>query len=224
MRTAASPASTEGRRGVREVVSGYDEQGYIAMDTGRGEARQLFAQGKVAFYDDAVVAKGPGRQQRRGPRRGRQRLLGHGPPRPEGRRQTQSTMWGHMLVTFKNSEYQEQAAELAKTLSERRGGPGLLQEQRHAPVTKSAAELDEGEERRIPERASSPPPPPPAWRDRPHGQRQRVKSVITEELQYALLGQKTAEQAVSDMAARLGGPVKPICYPQQPEQAQPRSY
>ena len=30
-----------------------------------------------------------------------------------------------------------------------------------------------------------------------------VKSVITEELQYALLGQKTAEQAVSDMAARL---------------------
>ena len=31
-----------------------------------------------------------------------------------------------------------------------------------------------------------------------------VKTVITEELQYALLGQKTAEQAVADMAARLG--------------------
>lgn len=30
-----------------------------------------------------------------------------------------------------------------------------------------------------------------------------VKTVITEELQYALLGQKTAEQAVADMAARL---------------------
>ena len=30
-----------------------------------------------------------------------------------------------------------------------------------------------------------------------------IKTVITEELQYALLGQKTAEQAVADMAARL---------------------
>ena len=30
-----------------------------------------------------------------------------------------------------------------------------------------------------------------------------IKTIITEELQYALLGQKTAEQAVADMAARL---------------------
>ena len=30
-----------------------------------------------------------------------------------------------------------------------------------------------------------------------------IKSVITEELQFALLGQKTAEQAVADMASRL---------------------
>ena len=36
---------------------GLMEKGCIAMDTGRGEARQLFAQGKVAFYDDAVDRK-----------------------------------------------------------------------------------------------------------------------------------------------------------------------
>ena len=30
-----------------------------------------------------------------------------------------------------------------------------------------------------------------------------IKSVIAEELQFALLGQKTAEQAVADMASRL---------------------
>lgn len=30
-----------------------------------------------------------------------------------------------------------------------------------------------------------------------------VKTIITEELQYALLGQKTAEQTVKDMAARI---------------------
>ena len=30
-----------------------------------------------------------------------------------------------------------------------------------------------------------------------------VKSIITEELQYALLGQKDAAQAIKDMAARL---------------------
>ena len=33
-----------------------------------------------------------------------------------------------------------------------------------------------------------------------------IKSIITEELQYALLGQKTAEQAVKDMAARMNAP------------------
>ncbi len=33
------------------------DKGYIAMDTGRGDSRQLFAQGKIAFYDDAVVPR-----------------------------------------------------------------------------------------------------------------------------------------------------------------------
>ena len=44
-----------------ECVKWYQDmlaKGYIAMDTGRSEARQMFAQGKIAFYDDAVVAKG----------------------------------------------------------------------------------------------------------------------------------------------------------------------
>lgn len=92
------------------------EKGYIAMDTGRGEARQLFAQGKVAFYDDAVVAKGQAVNNGVAP----EDVVNvcSAMPRPVLKQgdAPQSTMWGHMLVAFKDSQHQAEAAELAKTL------------------------------------------------------------------------------------------------------------
>lgn len=179
------------------------ENGYIAMDTGRGEARQLFAQGKVAFYDDAVVAKG--------------QAVGNGvapedvvnvcsamerPVLKEGDA-PQSTMWGHMLVIFKDSEYKEAAAELAKTLVSDEIALDYFTNNGMPPVTKSAAESEEvkndaylngflksTETARLEETARM-------------ANANEIKTIITEELQFALLGQKDAEQAVADMAARM---------------------
>ena len=179
------------------------EKGYIAMDTGRGEARQLFAQGKVAFYDDAVLAKGQAVSNGVDPDEVVNVCSAMNRPVLNEGDQPQSTMWGHMLVVFKDSEYKEQAAELAQTLVSDEVAMDYFTNNGMPPVTKSAAALDEVKNdaylngfleststARLEETARM-------------ANANEVKTIITEELQYALLGQKTAEQAVSDMAVRL---------------------
>lgn len=182
---------------------GLMEKGYIAMDTGRGEARQSFAQGKVAFYDDAVVAKGQAVNNGVAPDDVVRVCSAMERPVLNAGDDPQSTMWGHMLVVFKNSEHKEQAAELAKTLVSNEVALDYFTNNGMPPVTKEAAKLDEVTSdaylsgfmnstatARLEETARL-------------TNASEIKSIITEELQYALLNQKTAEQAVADMAARL---------------------
>lgn len=182
---------------------GLMEKGYIAMDTGRGEARQSFAQGKVAFYDDAVIAKGQAVNNGVAPEDVVKVCSAMERPVLKAGDTPQSTMWGHMLVVFKNSEYKEQAAELAKTLISNEVALDYFTNNGMPPVTKEAAALEEVTNdpylkgfmnstatARLEETARM-------------TNASEVKTIITEELQYALLGQKTAEQAVADMAARL---------------------
>ena len=182
---------------------GLMEKGYIAMDTGRGEARQLFAQGKVAFYDDAVVAKGQAVNNGVAPEDVVKVCSAMPRPVLNAGDAPQSTMWGHMLVCFKNSEYKAQAAELAKTLVSNEVALDYFTNNGMPPVTKEAASLEEVTSdaylngflnstatARLEETARM-------------TNASEIKTIITEEMQYALLGQKTAEQAVADMAARL---------------------
>lgn len=84
-----------------EWYQGLLEKGYIAMDTGRGEARQSFAQGKVAFYDDAVVAKGQAVSNGVAPEDVVNVCSAMERPVLQEGDAPQSTMWGHMLVCFK---------------------------------------------------------------------------------------------------------------------------
>lgn len=189
-----------------ECVKWYQDmlaKGYIAMDTGRGEARQMFAQGKVAFYDDAVVAKGQAVSNGVAP----EEVVNvcSAMPRPvlKAGDEPQSTMWGHMLVIFDKSEYKQQAADLAMTLVGDEIAMDYFTNNGMPPVTTSMAEKEEVKQdaylngflestatARLEETARM-------------TNANEVKSVITEELQYALLGQKTAEQAVVDMESRL---------------------
>lgn len=179
------------------------DKGYIAMDTGRGEARQLFAQGKVAFYDDAVVAKGQAVSNGVAPEDVVKVCSAMERPVLKAGDAPQSTMWGHMLVCFKDSQYKEQAAQLAKVLVSNEVALDYFTNNGMPPVTKEAAALEEVTSdaylsgfmnstatARLEETARM-------------TNANEIKTVITEELQYALLGQKTAEQAVADMAARL---------------------
>lgn len=196
-----------------ECVKWYQDmlaKGYIAMDTGRSEARQMFAQGKMAFYDDAVVAKGQAVSNGVAP----EDVVNvcSAMPRPvlNAGDQPQSTMWGHMLVIFDKSEYKEQAADLALTLVSDDVAMDYFTNNGMPPVTVSASEKEEVKNdaylngflestatARLEETARM-------------TNASEVKSVITEELQAALLGQKTAEQAVADMESRLNA-LQPPC-------------
>lgn len=179
------------------------EKGYIAMDVGRGEARQSFAQGKVAFYDDAVVAKGQAVSNGVAPEDVVKVCSAMQRPVLKSGDQPQSTMWGHMLVIFKDSEHKQEAAEFAKTLVSDEIAMDYFTNNGMPPVTKSASSLEQVKNdaylsgfitstatARLEETARI-------------TNASEVKTIITEELQGALLGIKTAEQAVADMAARL---------------------
>lgn len=179
------------------------DKGYIALDTGRGEARQMFAQGQVAFYDDAVVAKGQAVSNGVAPDEVVNVCAAMNRPVLKEGDTPQSTMWGHMLVIFKNSEYKEEAADFAKSLISDDIALEYFQKNGMPPVTKSAAEKEEVKSdeylngflgatstARLEETARM-------------ANSGEIKTIIVEELQAALLGQKTAQEAAESMASRL---------------------
>lgn len=178
-------------------------KGYIKMDVGRGEARQLFAQGKVAFYDDAVVAKGQVVKNGVKPEDVVNVCSAMKRPVLKSGDESQSTMWGHMLVIFASSEHKEASSEFAKTLVSDDIALEYFEKNGMPPVTKSASELDEVKNdaylkgfmestasARLEETARL-------------SNASEIKSIMTEELQAALLGQKTAQAAVDSMRSRI---------------------
>lgn len=177
--------------------------GYISMDIGRSDARQMFAQGKVAFYDDAILAKGQAVNNGVAPEVVVDVCSAMERPVLKSGDAPQSTMWGHMLVIFKNSEHKEAALELAKTLVSDEVAMDYFKNNGMPPVTKSAMQIDEvkndaylnsfmvsTQTARLEETARL-------------ANANEVKSAITEELQYALLGQKDAAKTVQDLADRI---------------------
>ena len=179
------------------------DKGYIAMDTGRGDSRQLFAQGKIAFYDDAVVAKGQAVSNGVAPEDVVNVCSAMLRPVLNEGDEPQSTMWGHLLVAFEASQNKEAVAEMAKVLTSDAIALEYFENNGMPPVTKSAAATDEVKNdaylsgfltstatARLEETASM-------------MNANEIKSIITEEVQAVLLGQKTSEQAAADMESRL---------------------
>lgn len=178
-------------------------KGYVTMDVGRSEARQMFAQGKVAFYDDAVVAKSQIVSNGVDPDKVVDVCSAMLRPVVKAGDKPQAVQWGSMLVVYENSQYKEQAAELAKVLNSDEVALDYFINAGYPPVTKSAAASDtvtndayiktfieSTATARLEETA----------RMTNSGE---IKTIITEEIQYALLGQKTSQQALDDAAARI---------------------
>ena len=114
----------------------------------------------------------------------------------------QSTMWGHLLVAFEASQNKEAVGEMAKVLTSDAIALEYFEKNGMPPVTKSAAATDVVKNdaylsgfltstatARLEETASM-------------MNANEIKSVITEEVQAVLLGQKTSEQAAADMEGR----------------------
>lgn len=193
-----------------ETIQWYKDmlaKGYIQMDIGRGDARQLFAQGKMAFYDDAVVAKGQAVSAGVDP--AEVVNVCSAMPRPvlnEGD-ESQSTMWGHMLMIFDASQYKEAASEFAKHLVSDEIALEYFEKNGMPPVTKSASATQEVQNdaylkgfiestatARLDETARM-------------TNASEIKTIIVEELQRTLLGQTSAEECVENMRTRLNAAI-----------------
>ena len=186
-----------------EWYKGLLANNFIRMDMSRFDSRQLFAQGKVAFYDDAVVAKGV--------------ALGNGValedvtsvcsamPRPVlvVGNDPLSQMWGHMLVIFDKSAAKDQAGEFAKYLLSEEVAIPYFEKNGLPPALKSLIEsdqvqndayikgfLDATKTARLEETVGM-------------SNGNEIKTIIVEELQAALLDAKTVQEALDDAAARI---------------------
>lgn len=124
-----------------EYLSGLVDSGLAAKDMDRFTARTLFAEGKVAFYDDAIIARG---------------LVADSDiydavvpvPRPvaESGQDPQSLQWGHALVMFKKDRT-DQELEAAKQFMSSLWNLGVVGDYFSngglLPTTKSAIEEHE---------------------------------------------------------------------------------
>ena len=179
------------------------KNGYIKMDVGRGDARQLFAQGKMAFYDDAVVAKGQAVNNGVKPEDVVKVCSAMKRPVLKSGDESQSTMWGHMLVIFSQSKHKEASNEFAKTLVSDDIALEYFEKNGMPPVTKSAAELDSVKNDSYLKGFMESTASAKLEETARLSNASEIKSIMTEELQAALLGQKTASDAVASMKSRI---------------------
>ncbi|MFV0413721.1 MAG: ABC transporter substrate-binding protein [Oscillospiraceae bacterium] len=186
-----------------EWYQGLLANNYIRMDMSRFDARQLFAQGKVAFYDDAVVAKGTAVSNGVDPANVSEVCSAMLRPVVNSGDAPQSVMWGHMLVVFDKSEVKTQAADFAKYLVSEPVAMNYFENNGMPPVLKAVIASDtvqndayakgfmnSTETARLEETALM-------------AKGAEVKTIIVEELQAALLNSKTAQQAMDDAATRI---------------------
>jgi multiple sugar transport system substrate-binding protein len=205
MYDAAGNVTVNNAAGVRALTwyKSLMDKKYIRTNMSRFDSRQLFAQGRMAFYDDAVLAKGI--------------AIGNGVPAAQFSQKVQpmprpvlnagdkprSMMWGHMLVVFNKSAAKNEALAFAKYLTGKdvsmryfseNGMPPVLKtvlagaEVQNDPWISSFAKITASGE--LGEFDLSP-------------QKAQLTTIITEELQAVLTGSKAPQKAADDAAARM---------------------
>lgn len=179
------------------------DEGLIKSNMSRFDARQLYGQKRIAFYDDAIMA--------------RSLALSNGIPEEEldeniqpmlrpvlnAGDTPQSTMWGHLLVVLKGSNNKENAAEFVKHVVSKDVSLSYFESDSMLPVMNEALS-DES----VTSNAWA-----NAWSNiTKFGKDTELKylpesneliQIISEELQAVLIGEKTPEDTASSMVTRL---------------------
>lgn len=179
------------------------DAGYIQANMSRFDARQLFAQGKVGFYDDAIMAKGIAISNGVDPAKADaviQPMLR--PVLNEGDTPT-STMWGHLLVIFGKSANQKEAAEFLKHVISEEQSLIYFKSSGMLPVINAAinneAVVNDAWASKWSEITAT-------GRTNPLTllpQNAELTTIISEEVQAVIVGSKTPEEAAESMKIRL---------------------
>lgn len=181
------------------------EKDYIQMNMTRFDARQLFAEGKLAFYDDAISAKGIATQNGIAEGDLEDRIKPMARPVLKEGDEPQSAMWGHLLVVFKKSENKEAAMQLIQHIVSEEQALKYLKNNGMPPVIKSALESDAVKQ--------------DTWTSQwleysKTGQRlefavesngSELNNILVEELQGVLLDEKSVKEGLSEISTRVEG-------------------
>lgn len=181
------------------------ENDYIAMDIDRFNARQLFANGNVGFYDDAVFANKLARSNGVEEAELENKVWPMMRPVINEGDKPQSVLWGHQLVIFKNAKDPDKAGEFIKHILSKEHSLHYFEETGTVPVSKDAinSEVVKNDE----------------WIDKwleitaygtkaetqKFAEQSELHNIITEEVQAALLDSKSVQEALDDAAQRIEG-------------------
>jgi multiple sugar transport system substrate-binding protein len=179
------------------------KKGYIQMNITRFDARQMFAQGKIAFYDDAIASRGVAKSNGIAEADLSNKIKPMERPVLKEGDTPQSAMWGHLLVVFKKSQHQKQAADFIKHVVSEEQSLKYLKSNDMLPVLKTALANDAVKNNEWDS----------AWADitkngktlefvkKSNGA--ELNNILVEEIQSALLDQKTSSEAVDSLDQRL---------------------
>ena len=182
---------------------GLKDNGYIAMDLTRFDARQLFAQNKVAFYDDAILARGIAKGNGVSEDKLDETIKPMARPVLSKGDKPQSTLWGHQLVIFKSTKDKDKAGEFIKYLISEDTSLKYFEASGSVPVMNSAISSDKvkndkwsSEWLKITETGKK-------AETQKYENDSQLATIITEEIQNTLLGTKSPKKALEDAQSRF---------------------
>lgn len=181
------------------------DRGLVAPEMDRATARQLFSQGKVAFYDDAIVAKGIVTADTPIENLGELIVPVPRPVLNEGD-EPQSLLWGHLVAVF-DGPGSEAAAQWAQWLTSDPDTTVDYFQQLSLPPTNDAAlqsdvVMNDAYMSQWAEKVTATARMNPFW---PYVESARMESILAEQAQAYLLGtEASAAAAWQNAAAQIG--------------------
>lgn len=186
-----------------EWYKGLLDKDYIQMNITRFDAREMFASGKMAFYDDAISARGIATENGLAEDQITEKIQPMSRPVLKEGDEPQSAMWGHLLVVFDKSKNKEASAELIKHITSEEQSLKYLDSNGMPPVLKAAINSDAVKEDK--------------WVDQWLGITEtgrtlefalnsnggELNNILVEELQAILVGDKKIETGLKDAKTRL---------------------
>lgn len=174
------------------------ERGLIAADMDRFDARQLFAQGRVGFYDDAIVARGL--VTTNAPDSGLEEFVVP-VPRPvlnEGD-EPQALLWGHIIVVIDDDSADAAAAFAKYITTDEATVLNYFEKLALPPTTQSALDSETVQSNTYVATWSSSITASartnPFW---PYAEAAAMETTLNEQVQAVLTGDMSAEDAMNE--------------------------
>ncbi|NBD25710.1 extracellular solute-binding protein [Paenibacillus glycinis] len=183
-------------------------KGYVKMDMARADARNLYMQDKVGFYEDSILAKGLELTNGVAEADVTKHLVPIPRPVVNQGDKTLDKMWGHHLVVFNNSPNKQQAADFIKQIVGKDNSLYYFQNGGLLPTMKSAiadpiVQNDPTSSKFLEITKNSTSVDTDAY-----NQKAALDNIIVEEFQAAMLDKKSSQQALDDAASRIAAELK----------------